>query len=85
MDKKRKAFLKGEAQHIDVTIRIGKGGITEEVLDEVRRQLKHRRLIKAKLLPSVEEDRYEAAEKLAAGAPAELIEVRGRTVVLARD
>jgi RNA-binding protein len=85
MDKRRKAQLKGAAQHLEATVHVGKEGVTEKVVDEVRKQLKKKRLVKVKLLPSMEEDRHEAAERLAAGASAVLVEVRGRTAVLARD
>jgi RNA-binding protein len=85
MDKKRKALLKGTAQHLDATVHVGKDGVTDSVVDEVVRQLKQKRLVKVKLLPAMEEDRHEAAEKLASKASAVLIEVRGRTAVLARE
>jgi len=85
MDKKRKASLKGAAQQLDATVHVGKDGVTDEVVAEVVRQLKQKRLVKVRLLPSMEEDRREAAERLAAKADAVLIEVRGRTAVLARD
>lgn len=85
MDKKRKAQLKGTAQHIDVTVHVGKDGVTEEVVAEVVRQLKQKRLVKVRLLPSMEMDRHDAAEKLASQASAVLVEVRGRTAVFARD
>jgi len=85
MDKKRKAQLKGDAQRLEATVHVGKDGVTDEVVGEVVKQLKTRRLVKVKLLPSMEEDRHEAAERLAAKASAELVEVRGRTAVLARD
>ncbi len=85
MDKKRKAFLKGAAQQLDATVHIGKDGVTDEVVGEVVRQLKQKRLVKVRLLPSMEEDRREAAERLAVKAAAVLIEVRGRTAVLAID
>lgn len=85
MDKKRKAQLKGAAQHIEATVHVGKDGVTAEVVDEVVKQLKRKRLVKVRLLPSMEQDRHEAAEKLASAAAAVLVEVRGRTAVLAKD
>ncbi|MGD9963409.1 MAG: YhbY family RNA-binding protein [Thermoplasmata archaeon] len=85
MDKKRRAFLKGAAQKLEPTVHVGKDGVTDKVVEEVVRQLKQKRLVKVRLLPSMEEDRHEAAERLAAKASAVLIEVRGRTAVLAQD
>lgn len=85
MDKKRRALLKGAAQKLDATVHVGKDGVTDSVVQEVERQLKQKRLVKVKLLPAMEEDRYDAAERLASKASAVLIEVRGRTVVLAKE
>jgi len=78
-------MLKGAAQKLDATVHVGKDGLTDEVVGEVRRQLERKRLVKVRLLPSMEEERHEAAERLAAKASAVLVEVRGRTAVLARD
>jgi RNA-binding protein len=85
MDKKRIAQLRGAAQAIEPTVHVGKDGVTEEVVAEVSRQLKKKRLVKVRLLSSMGEDRHDAAEKLAADASAVLVEVRGRTAVLARE
>ena len=59
--------------------------MTEEVLEELSRQLKRSKLVKVKLLPSFDEDRRSSGERLAALLSAILVEVRGRTVVLAKD
>lgn len=85
MDKKRKAQLKGDAQALEPSVHVGKDGVTGEVVAEVVRQLKKKRLVKVRLLPSMAEDRHQAAERLATEASAVLVEVRGRTAVLARD
>ena len=85
MDKKRKALLKGAAQKLEATVHVGKDGVTDKVVEEVVRQLKQKHLVKVRLLPSMEEGRHEAAEKLASKASATLVEVRGRTAVLAED
>lgn len=85
MDKKRKAYLKGAAQALEPSVHVGKDGVTGDVVAEVVRQLKRKRLIKVRLLSSMAEDRHRAAERLAAEASATLVEVRGRTAVLARD
>jgi RNA-binding protein len=85
MDKKRRAQLRGAAQHIEATVHVGKEGVTAEVVAEVAKQLKAKRLVKVRLLPSVEEDRRGVAERLASEAAAVLVEVRGRTAVLAKE
>jgi RNA-binding protein len=85
LDKRRIIELRGRAQSLPATVRIGKDGITQTVIDEVIRQLKKTKLVKVKLLPSVEKDRKEAGAELAKVTSSVLIEVRGRTVVLASE
>ncbi len=85
MDKKRIIELRGKAQALKPTVHIGREGATEEVIAEMVNQLKKNRLVKVKLLPSVEGDRKVAGQDLASKSDSVLIEVRGRTVVLARD
>lgn len=85
MDKRRIIELRGRAQSLPATVRIGKDGITQTVIEEVIRQLKKTKLVKVKLLPSVEKDGKEAGAELAKVTSSVLIEVRGRTVVLASE
>lgn len=49
------------------------------------KQLKKTKLVKVKLLPALEKDRNEAGLELAKGTSSVLVEVRGRTVVLATE
>lgn len=85
MDKKKIIDLRGKAQKLRSTINVGKDGITQTVADELSRQLKKTKLVKVKLLSSFEEDRVGAAERLAALSSSVLVEIRGKTIVLARD
>jgi len=64
------------------TVHVGKDGITEGLIEEIRRQIKDHELIKIKLLPSAEFDRNEAAQELAERSDTKVVEVRGNTVVL---
>lgn len=73
------------ATAIEPALQIGKSGI-EAVVDELRTQLKNKKLIKVKFLKTAlhDEDKYEMAEKLANMTGSELIEVRGNTAVFRR-
>ncbi len=64
--------------HLKPTIWIGKRGVTTVMIDEIRRQLKDRKVVKVRWLRNTEVD----PEAIAAAADADLIEVRGRTLVL---
>jgi len=85
MEKKMIIELRGRAQQLRPTVHVGKEGITPAIIDELSQQLKKNKLVKVKLLSSFEADRHESAEKLAHVSSSVLVEVRGKTVVLARD
>jgi len=85
MDKKAIIHLRGLEQTLQSTVHVGKDGVTEKVIEEIEKQLKKNKLVKIRLLPSLEMDRKDAAEKLAEETESTLIEVRGFTVVLATD
>ena len=85
MEKKTIIELRGRAQQLRPSVQVGKDGITAAIIDELSRQLKKNKLVKVRLLSSFEADRHESAEKLARVSSSILVEVRGKTVVLARD
>jgi RNA-binding protein len=66
-------------QDLKPTVWIGKQGSTETMIEEIVSQLKKRRLIKVKWLQNTEVDPV----AIAAQAKARLVDVRGRTMVLA--
>ncbi len=66
-------------QDLRPTIWIGKQGCTETIIREVIAQLEKRKMVKVKWLQNTEIDPRELADR----AGAELIGVRGRTMVLA--
>jgi len=88
IDKKKKMRLKSEAQTMKATLQIGKGGISEGIIEEIKTQLKRQNLIKVKILQSAFSDEYEDREQigktLAERAGAELIEIKGNTIVLSK-
>ncbi len=85
MDKRRIRELRAKAQSLKPTVFVGKDGITENVARELSLQLEKFKLVKVKLQPSSEMDRDEAGRKLADLTGATLVEVRGRTAVLAKQ
>lgn len=76
--------MKGQAAKIEAMTHIGKNGITPSLIEEIKRQLKDNKLVKIKLLKSAieEKPREEVAKELVQETGAELIEVKGNTVVL---
>lgn len=65
-------------QDLRPTVWIGKSGCTESMIDEIRAQLKKRKVVKVKWLQNTDID----PEAIAARTKSDLLEVRGRTLVL---
>ncbi len=80
-----KQNYRAEAAGLEVTLQVGKSGI-EKVVEELKNQLKTRKMVKVKLLKTafLDGDKKELAEKLARLTDSELIEVRGNTAVFRR-
>ena len=66
-------------QDLKPTVWIGKQGCTETMIEEIVSQLKKRKMIKVKWLQNTEVD----PDAIALKAKVTLVEVRGRTMVLA--
>jgi len=79
--------LKKEAKQIKPLVRIGKNGITESQVEEIKRHLQKRGLIKVKLLDNFlsKTGRKEAAKDLAEKTGSRVVAVTGFTVVLFRE
>lgn len=81
MDKTLKEKKK-MAHDLDATIRMGKSGVTQALIDEIKAQIKRKDAVKVKLLGTKREETKQIASELAERCNAELIDVRGNTVVL---
>jgi RNA-binding protein len=86
MEKEKLYQLKSDANKISPILNIGKNGITDNLIEELNKQIKANRLVKVKVLKSAEEgkDLKTIADELAEATRSTLIDVRGRTVVLYR-
>ncbi len=84
MDKDKLYKLKSEAVQLKPIINIGKNGLTDAAIEEVKKRVKANRLIKVKMLKTTGVDTKTLAQQLADATKTTLIEVRGSTVVLYR-
>ncbi|MFI5383577.1 MAG: YhbY family RNA-binding protein [Methanosarcina thermophila] len=84
MEKEKLYRLKAEANQLSPILNIGKNGVTDTLIEELNKQIKANRLVKVRVLKSAEDgkDLKDIAEEIAAATKSNLIEVRGRTVVL---
>lgn len=71
--------VKEQAKHIDVTIRIGKNGLSEGQMNELALQLKKRKLVKVKLLRSFIEgkDKKQVFQEIAELTNSKLVDMIG--------
>lgn len=84
LSSKEVAALKAAAQELSSALQMGKSGITDGFVAEVRAHLEREPLVKVKMLAAAREagDRKALATELAESCGATLIEVRGNTAVL---
>ena len=76
--------LAEKAREIEPVLRIGKNGITEGIIEEIKMQLKKKKLIKIKFLKSAMEDidKKALALRIAEDTNSELIDQVGFVIVL---
>ena len=79
---KQRAQLRGLAMTEDTIIQIGKGGITENTVTQVKDALTARELIKGRVLESSLLTAREAADALAEACAAETVQTIGSKFVL---
>lgn len=80
----KKRFVKRMLGDKSPTIWIGKGGVSEEVLKEIEKQLEKNEMVKAKFLKTALRggNAKQMASKIAEKTEASLVEVRGHTFML---
>jgi RNA-binding protein len=81
---KQRAFLKGLAHPLQPVVRLGKGKLSTQVLNEAERTLAAHELIKVRIELDESKERRSLAEALARKMGAELIGTIGKTAVLYR-
>ena len=79
---KQRSTLRGIASKYETILQVGKGGISEALVQQVKDALRKRELIKMRVLDNCPLDAREAAEELAARTGSEVVQVIGSRVVL---
>lgn len=79
---KQRATLRGIASTYETIFQIGKGGISETLVQQVQDALRKRELIKIHVLENCPLDAREAAAELAEKTGAEVVQVIGSRLVL---
>lgn len=84
MTSKERSRLKSLANGLDVSVSVGKGGITDNVLKQIDEALEAHELIKVGFLQNAEITAREAGAGLAKFVRAECVQVLGGRVILYR-
>ncbi len=80
---RQRAWLRGQAHHLDPVVLTGESGISDELIDKVRVELENHELIKVRVGEGPT-GAAEAAGRLTEATGAELVQVIGHVVVLYR-
>ena len=79
---KQRAFLRGIAANYETIFQIGKGGINDNLIQQVNDALRKRELIKLRVLDNSMLSAREAAEEIAEQTKSEVVQVIGSRFVL---
>ncbi len=82
MQKSKKRELVKRGSELKPTVHIGKEGLNEGVVEEIRKQIKDHGLVKVKILPAASLDKDEVAMELSIATGARVVETRGFTILL---
>lgn len=79
---KQKQFLKKEAHSLKPIFQIGKGGLSQETIEQIQAAVEKRELIKISLLQNTDEEADQVAQELVTATGANLVQIIGHTIVL---
>jgi RNA-binding protein len=82
---KQKRYLRSLAHHLTPVTQVGKGGVSDNMIEQINLALEAHELIKVSILQNCEEDKEAVAEELAERSGAELVQLIGKTVVLYKE
>ncbi|MBP1914851.1 RNA-binding protein [Lederbergia galactosidilyticus] len=82
---KQKRFLRSTAHHLQPIFQVGKAGVNENMIKQIKEALEARELIKISILQNCDEDRETVGNALSKGAKAELVQIIGNTIILYKE
>lgn len=82
---KRRAYLRKKAHDLDALVRIGKDGVTENLIQSILDAIESRELLKVKILQNCEDEKMEIFEQLSQCKEFEVVGIIGRTIILFKE
>ena len=85
MTSKQRSYLRGLANTIDAIFQIGKGGVSDVLLEQLDKALEARELIKVSVLETAPGNAKELAEEIALGTNSAVVQTVGSKITLFRQ
>ncbi|RIO83968.1 ribosome assembly RNA-binding protein YhbY [Staphylococcus gallinarum] len=82
---KQKRFLRSKTHNVDPTFQIGKSGISDNMVTQIKDTLENRELIKIHVLQNNFEDKNDLAQSLSDATKSEIVQVIGSMIVLYKE
>lgn len=82
---KQRSFLRKQAHDLEPLVRIGKDGVTENLIQSILEAINSREILKVKILQNCEKEKEEILEELLARDEFEVVGLIGRTIILYRE
>lgn len=82
---KQRAYLRSLSANLDTIFQIGKGGITEEICNQIANALEARELIKARVLDNSGYTAKDAANEIAEAIDCDVVSCVGTRFVLYKE
>ncbi|MDF2534789.1 MAG: putative RNA-binding protein containing domain, ribosomal protein [Bacillales bacterium] len=79
---KQKRHLRALAHHLTPIFQVGKGGVSDNMIQQISHALEARELIKVSVLQNADIEAEIVATQLGKGTKAEVAQVIGKTIVL---
>ena len=84
MTSKQRAYLRGVANKIDLIFQVGKGGITDNLVNQLSDALEARELIKITVLKNAPDYARDLANEIAEKTNSDVVQVIGNKITLFR-
>lgn len=81
---KQRAFLRSKANSLDPILQIGKGEISDEMLESISKALMNRELVKISILQNSDYDAKDTSRIIGEELKADIVSVVGRKIVVYR-
>lgn len=82
---KKRAYLRKKAHDLDALVRIGKDGVTTNLIQSILDAIESRELLKVKILQNCEEEKEEVLVQLSKYKEFEVVGMIGRIIILFKE